>query len=73
MSPRHLVTWCPYDQYPLSITLDDDDQTTEFGGECMHAAMANLCLENGDDLRIQMPALAAHVEVALKRATEPPK
>ena len=34
---------------------------------------ANLCLENGEDLRTQMPAQAAHVEAAQRRAPEPPK
>ncbi len=64
MRMRHLVTWCPYDdQYPIDVTLDDD-QPTKFGGECMHAAVANLVLENGDDLRTQMPTLATHVETA---------
>jgi hypothetical protein len=31
---------------------------------------ANLCLENGDDLRTQMPALAAHIGAARTRRTE---
>ena len=66
---RHLITWCPYDdQYQLGVTLEDGVPVT-FGGDCLHAALANSCLKD-ENLRVCMPTMAAHVEAARKRRAD---
>jgi hypothetical protein len=62
MMTRQILTFCPYDdQEPLGVTLDEYDYPVEFAGDCMHAAMANACVEGGEDLRTEMPQLMAHL------------
>ena len=40
-----------------------------FGGDCLHAALANSCLKD-ENLRVCMPTMAAHVEAARKRRAD---
>ena len=65
------MTWCPYDETLLGITLDDRERPTEFGGDCMHAQFANHFLKNGEDLQVAMPCLAAHLVAVIARGQSP--